>query len=514
MATNGSFTTQDQYKTAEQPAVSTGPADASGNNLSKDEVGWYFVEQYYTTLSKSPEKLHLFYGKQSQFVSGLEAQVANVSVGRQAIQERIKQLDFQDCKVRVSNVDSQASFDNIVIQVIGEISNKSGEPKKFVQTFVLAQQPSGYFVLNDMLRYISEDEEEQVVAETEQEAPAAEPEASAPEVLVAAAPESAEEDVKVEAVNADEVDQKLEEASKVNGTDAEEPAEAAETTVAEPEKPAPADLENAAKAVAEEEAKEVAELPKEPSPTPAHKPTAKPEAAPPAEPAAPKVPMTWASRAAAAAGPRPVVPLPKTATPPAPVQNRAPAPATAAAAAAQPTVAAAVPASAPAAETAKEVSGWQTAGADSKRQNRPQSIVANAEKEGTMGYVKYVTEKVQEAELRSALAAFGELTYFDINRAKNCAFVEYKTVEGYQAALAGKNLTVNGENIVVEPRRPKANTYGGNFGAGRGNASGRGRGGFDGNRPGGQNARGNFTGQGRGRGGAARGRGGAQAANV
>ena len=24
---------------------------------SKDEVGWFFVEQYYTTLSKSPEKL-------------------------------------------------------------------------------------------------------------------------------------------------------------------------------------------------------------------------------------------------------------------------------------------------------------------------------------------------------------------------------------------------------------------------------------------------------------------------
>ncbi|KAL7921988.1 hypothetical protein ACQKWADRAFT_294109 [Trichoderma austrokoningii] len=513
MATNGSFTSQDQYKSAEQPAVSTADASAAGNNLSKDEVGWYFVEQYYTNLSKFPEKLHLFYGKQSQFVSGLEAQVANVSVGRQAIQERIKQLDFQDCKVRVSNVDSQASFDNIVIQVIGEISNKSGEPKKFVQTFVLAQQPSGYFVLNDMLRYISEDEEEQVAAEAEQEAPAAEPEVSAPEVPVVAAPESAEEDVKLEPVNADEVDQKLEEASKINGTDAEEPVEAAETTVAEPEKPAPAELESAAKAVAEEEAKEVAELPKEPSPTPAHKPTAKPEAAAPVEPAAPKMPMTWASRAAAAAGPRPVIPLPKTATPPAPVQNKAPAPA-AATAAAQPAAAAAVPVSAPAAEAAKEVSGWQTAGADSKRQNRPQSMVASAEKEGTMGYVKYVTDKVQETELRSALAAFGELTYFDINRAKNCAFVEYKTIEGYQAALAGKNLTVNGENIVVEPRRPKTNTYGGNFGAGRGNASGRGRGGFDGNRPGGQNARGNFAGQGRGRGGAARGRGGAQVANV
>jgi hypothetical protein len=63
MATNGSFINQDQYKVAELPAVSAGPADASasGNNLSKDEVGWYFVEQYYTTLSKSPEKLHVSY---------------------------------------------------------------------------------------------------------------------------------------------------------------------------------------------------------------------------------------------------------------------------------------------------------------------------------------------------------------------------------------------------------------------------------------------------------------------
>jgi hypothetical protein len=37
-----------------------------------------------------------------------------------------------------------------------------------------------------------------------------------------------------------------------------------------------------------------------------------------------------------------------------------------------------------------------------------------------MGYVKYVTEKVQEADLRNALAAHGELTYFDINRQKVC----------------------------------------------------------------------------------------------
>lgn len=37
------------------------PAEATGASKppSKDEVGWYFVESYYTTLSKNPETLHV-----------------------------------------------------------------------------------------------------------------------------------------------------------------------------------------------------------------------------------------------------------------------------------------------------------------------------------------------------------------------------------------------------------------------------------------------------------------------
>ena len=62
---------------------------------------------------------------------------------------------------------------------------------------------------------------------------------------------------------------------------------------------------------------------------------------------------------------------------------------------------------------------WQMAGADSKRQNRPQSISGPPqEKDSTLGYVKYVTEKVTDKDLRAHLASFGEIVYFDINRAK------------------------------------------------------------------------------------------------
>jgi hypothetical protein len=96
---------------------------------------------------------------------------------------------------------------------------------------------------------------------------------------------------------------------------------------------------------------------------------------------------------------------------------------------------------------------------------------------------------------------------------QSCAFVEFATPAGYQAAVAANPHIVNGENITVEPRRSKSQAYGGgNFGPGRGNLANRGgRGGFDGGRSGSQGGRGNFGGQNRGRGGARGGRGGAPA---
>jgi len=38
-------------------ASATDVNSSSASDIPKDEVGWYFVEQYYTTLSRSPEKL-------------------------------------------------------------------------------------------------------------------------------------------------------------------------------------------------------------------------------------------------------------------------------------------------------------------------------------------------------------------------------------------------------------------------------------------------------------------------
>ncbi|TVY48911.1 putative G3BP-like protein, partial [Lachnellula occidentalis] len=497
MATNGNFTQQEQY-TATSGAADT---NASGNDLPKEEVAWYFVEQYYTTLSKSSEKLHLFYGKRSQFVSGLEGVTSNVSVGRPAIQERIRHLNFQDCKVRISNVDSQASEDSIVIQVIGETSTKSAELKKFCQTFVLAQQPTGYFVLNDIFRYIKEEGEEEPVEAAQEETAAAGPLVEDVEMPKAQAP--AEE--AAPAVDADVVDEKLEtieteptsEVPTTNGT-AETTAEANDAPVAAPTEVEEVPTPEAASKAVEEEIKEP-EKPKDPLPSPV---ASKPQPATKPAPAAPSKPLSWAHRAAAAAAasaPKPAVPAvptPKTATPP--TQTR-PASSTTKPAATQ-----ATPAPVTAAEKDKENTtpgGWQTAGDNAKRQNRPQSISGPPEKEGTMAYIRNVTEKLSPEELRSALESYGTLIYFDINRTKNCAFVEYQTTEGYQAATNANPHQIAGESIYVEPRKPKANAYGGNGYSGARGGPQRGRGGF-GDRQGSQGGRGSFGGQNRGRGGA------------
>ena len=57
-AVSDSFNTDSTKTTSAGNAASSVASEGNGS-VPKDEVGWYFVEQYYTTLSKNPEKLHV-----------------------------------------------------------------------------------------------------------------------------------------------------------------------------------------------------------------------------------------------------------------------------------------------------------------------------------------------------------------------------------------------------------------------------------------------------------------------
>ena len=319
------------------------------------------------------------------------------------------------------NVDSQASFDNILINVIGEISNKSEPSRKFVQTFVLAEQPNGYYVLNDIFRYLTEEEEEvpaeeaAPAAEQQQEAPQAPAQSAAPEAVPEAVPEAAPVATESQVDNepaATKVDEKLEEA-KPNGETAEPTAAPQTNGNAEPQE-APA---APAPAPAAEAESTQPEYPPSPEPTPT---ASAPKEAPAAEkeaPAAPAkaLPKTWANIASKPGAAVPVVPAIPVAPPKAPATSSAQA---ATPAQPQPQPQPQPQQAAPAAEStpnqpsSNDTSGWQTAGHEHKK---TQSRVGE---ENVLAYIKNVNEKVDASLLKQTLFRFGKLKHFDVNRVK------------------------------------------------------------------------------------------------
>lgn len=428
--TNNAHASQSAQPQAPPSSSTPSNAQAPQQDIPKDEVGWYFVEQYYTTLSRSPDKLYLFYNKRSQFVSGLETDKVAVCVGQRAINDKIKDLDFHDCKVRVTNVDSQASDANIVIQVIGELSNRGQPHRKFSQTFVLATQTNGYFVLNDIFRYLIEEEDEpepepqqQQQQDEVQQVPGLE--SSIKEQLPTETPQNLTSSTDPVAVESDakQVDKGIEE-KLVNGQAEAEPAVAQEEAPVEEQKseeeapaaptaPAEPELERTETAQVDTEA----EKPKDPEPTRAPTPKeapAQPAAAP--KPAAPAIPKTWASLAASAN---------RVATPAAP-QNAAPAakaavpkPATSTSQATP--VAPAAPAAPTQREEAKSSDSqdeWTAVGGSHNRQQSKQTNAQTQEQQQNRGYIKNVHENVDAAKLKAELEKFGELQYFDIARQK------------------------------------------------------------------------------------------------
>ena len=339
---------------------------------------------------------------------------ANANTRLKAISEKIKSLDFQDCKVRVLNVDSQASYSNIVVQVIGEMSNKSEPHHKFVQTFVLAEQPNGYFVLNDIFRYLNDDEDEIVEDEEPQ-----------PEVLAEQAPTPAEgltepephvDDQVVTEDAAEEVDEKLEDerseelqedAADINGDDH---LAATDEPLDEPEEESTQDA-----LATDTTEQDTTEQPAEPEAASAASNDSSAEAAAPVQVPAPvseaaPTKKTWASMLGGGVQ-KPAVPALPIAAPAQPKAPRPTQPAATSKTSAEPAPAQAttpVSASTPTSQS----NGWQTA--ESKKSNRPQNKVGT---EGTtLAYIKNVNEKVDARILREVLENFGELKYFDVSR--------------------------------------------------------------------------------------------------
>ncbi|KAF9119581.1 hypothetical protein BGX30_003758 [Mortierella sp. GBA39] len=422
-----------------------------------DEVGVVFAHEFYTFLNKDPTRLHCFYNKHSTMSHGYQGEQIQVFSGQQAINEKILELDFEDCKVLVSNLDCQGSIHGgIVVQVLGEMSNRGGPAQKFVQTFFLAEQPKGYYVHNDIFRFLKDDYEEEQDDENEQEQEQEEDDEDLTEMYA----EKAEDDddaevaplqagsevvliVPVEAKVAVTLERSATAAAALDLITIEPKEPVAATPAKKPEPVEPVKAQAASVAPTPAEAAQLTQT--EPTPAPVQAPT----------PAGPPKVKSWANLAAKNTDQRvPQAATSKAATPavvPAPVKPQTP----------TPTVASHSHGQAPThghgqGQThggyAQQGHGQGQGQGQGRRYPEYHSI-----------FIKNVNDRITEEQLREAFSKFGRIKHLDMTQKKNCAFMDFATPESVVAALKQRNVQVGSEVVLAEERRRGNHAFNNNF---------------------------------------------------
>ena len=335
------------------------------------------------------------------------------------------------------------------------MSNHGDPWRKFVQTFFLAEQPNGYFVLNDIFRFLKEEtvegDDDEAEPESEvapapavsvptQEPPVAEPTAPpTPEpepapVIVTPTPEE-EPPTSVIPEPIVPTPEPTPPPQKVNGVHAE--PEPAPLAVEPPREPTPEPISPVA--------------PSQPTATPTP-PPAQPTAAPTLQPqpAAPPKPKTWANLAAANS------------------TKWGAAVATESRAFTEVPVATVVTPTSSGAQTPHH-----PVGNGSARSVYPETAVQAAQSLTTAQcFIRGVQAPVTLAALTSTLTSrFGPIKdHADIVRSKACAFLEFQSVDSAKRAIiaslpvleggeGGINVNVGGEvgsmRIIVETRKER-----------------------------------------------------------
>ncbi|KAL9427207.1 hypothetical protein AB3S75_029411 [Citrus x aurantiifolia] len=142
---------------------------------SAQVVGNAFVEQYYHILHSTPELVFRFY-QDSSVLSRPDSNGVMTSVTTmEGINQKVLSLDYKNYKAEIKTADAQNSHkEGVTVLVTGCLTGKDNLRRKFAQSFFLAPQDNGYFVLNDVFRYVDDGEVlEKYPANSIDDAPAA-----------------------------------------------------------------------------------------------------------------------------------------------------------------------------------------------------------------------------------------------------------------------------------------------------------------------------------------------------
>ncbi|KAG7385788.1 GTPase activating protein (SH3 domain) binding protein [Phytophthora pseudosyringae] len=462
---------------------------------SPSTVGNTFMRQYYHFLAKEPQSLHRFYKAESRWCHGLGSHMEEPIAGQRAINEQILKRGYAGARVDLDagSIDCQSSLGGGVLVLVTGVMTLRGSPtpKPFVQTFFLAVQPKGFFVLNDCLRFLELPGASPVDAaldaaakngrKTQTQTPTSpvkektKGQDEQEETPVPASPKKAASPVKAPTKTTKKV---VKEAAapaspvKATATVASSPVKkttttTTTTTTAKPkeEKEAPAappvKTPSPVKSPAKSPAKKQDKAPAAASPAPAAAPVAAPADPVVPAPAEPEKPKTWAALFSASKAAAAITP-----------SAAAAAPASAPAKPATPKAAAA-PVSAPApAAIAPDTSAPAP-------EKSPKNKAGNGkEKEHKRLYslfIRDVPSQTRENDLRELFKGYGSIAGVSVVAQRGFAFVDYHEQESMRTALAETNeFKVFDKVLQVDERAERKEGQRGGF---RGNDSrGRGRG--------------------------------------
>ncbi|KAK8694051.1 hypothetical protein V6N13_071613 [Hibiscus sabdariffa] len=132
------------------------------------QVGSYFVGQYYQVLRQQPDLVHQFYSDASSMIR-VDGDSSESASSMLQIHNLALSLNFTAIEIKTINaLDSWNG--GVLVMVSGSVKIKDfNGRRKFVQTFFLAPQDKGYFVLNDIFQFIDDEMAYQHLASTLQE---------------------------------------------------------------------------------------------------------------------------------------------------------------------------------------------------------------------------------------------------------------------------------------------------------------------------------------------------------
>ncbi|XP_022157971.1 putative G3BP-like protein [Momordica charantia] len=120
------------------------------------QVGTYFVGQYYQVLQQQPDYVHQFYSDASTMLR-VDGNFRETATAMLQIHALVMSLSYTGIEIKTAH-SSESWNGGVLVMVSGSVQMKNfNRMRTFVQTFFLAPQEKGYFVLNDIFHFVDEE---------------------------------------------------------------------------------------------------------------------------------------------------------------------------------------------------------------------------------------------------------------------------------------------------------------------------------------------------------------------